>query len=44
MVDPTAGARQTFISDCEICCRAIQLAATIDRDGAIELQARREDD
>ena len=43
-VDRDAGTRQVFVSDCEVCCRPIQVAATVDRDGEINLRAATDDE
>jgi hypothetical protein len=32
-VDPSGGRRQRFVEDCPVCCRPIEFAVTIDRDG-----------
>jgi hypothetical protein len=43
-VDPGGGLRQSFISDCEVCCRPIRFRATVGEDGTVVLDARTEDD
>lgn len=41
-VDKTGGSRQFFITDCEVCCRPIQIEAQLDDEGAVYLVAKRE--
>ena len=41
-VDQTGGSRQFFITDCEVCCRPIQIEVDIDSDGYVNLIAKRE--
>jgi hypothetical protein len=41
-VDPSAGRRQSFIEDCWVCCRPIQLEVTFDAEGHAEVQAEPE--
>lgn len=41
-VDQTAGRRQFFVIDCEICCRPIEVEVDMDADGYIHLVAKRE--
>lgn len=41
-VDATGGSRQSYISDCENCCRPIEIEIDIDEEGAINLVAKRE--
>ena len=41
-VDQTGGGRQFFITDCEVCCRPIQVEVDVDTDGYINLVAKRE--
>ena len=41
-VDQTAGRRQYFVIDCEVCCRPIQIELDIDADGYMTLVAKRE--
>ena len=43
-VDPTAGARQRFVHDCEVCCRPIEVEVTIDRDGTAAIRAARDEE
>lgn len=35
---------QTYIEDCQVCCRPITLAVTVAGDAIIDLAARREDE
>ena len=41
-IDETAGARQEFVTDCEVCCRPIAVEVDIDPDGYINFTAKRE--
>ena len=44
VVDCSAGS-QTYIEDCEVCCRPIQFRTWMDDDGMLAgVEARREDD
>lgn len=43
LVDASAGA-QEYIEDCQVCCRPINLCLTVDDDGQLQLDVRREDD
>ena len=40
-IDETAGARQFFVTDCEVCCRPIEIELDIDPDGTIHFVAKR---
>jgi hypothetical protein len=42
-VDPDGGSSQRFVSDCEVCCRPMELRVTIGSDGAAAIQASTED-
>lgn len=37
-LDPSGGAEQEYVEDCEICCRPWHLRVTFDLDGAAEVQ------
>ena len=41
-IDQTGGDRQFFVTDCEVCCRPIEIEADIDADGVVNLVAKRE--
>lgn len=41
-IDHTAGSRQTLITDCETCCRPIEIEIDVDPDGYVNLIAKRE--
>lgn len=44
VVDPTAGP-QTYIEDCAVCCRPVQLSVAVDEAGEVAaVTASREDD
>lgn len=42
LVDPSQGARQSYVEDCQICCRANVLAVVV-RDDEAEIHAAAED-
>ncbi len=41
-VDKTGGSRQSFVVDCEVCCRPIEIEIDIDQDGEVNFIAKRE--
>ena len=41
-VDATGGSQQFLITDCEVCCRPIQIELAIESDGYVGLTAKRE--
>ena len=41
-IDQTGGDRQFFVTDCEVCCRPIEIELDIDSDGAVNIIAKRE--
>ena len=43
-VDPGGGRRQRFVTDCEICCRPIEVDARIDGAGGIVVDVARDED
>jgi len=43
VIDLTGGSHQTFVTDCEICCRPITATVTVDKDGISSFEARKED-
>ena len=40
-VDQTAGNRQFFVTDCEVCCRPIEIELDIDSEGYTNIVAKR---
>lgn len=42
-VDQSGGRSQTFVQDCEVCCRPIELIVNIDRDGIVNIQVNNEE-
>ncbi len=40
-VDQTGGKRQFFVTDCEVCCRPIDIEIEVESDGYIQLTAKR---
>ncbi|WP_250461246.1 CPXCG motif-containing cysteine-rich protein [Microbulbifer litoralis] len=43
LVDPSAG-EQTYIEDCAVCCRPIQISISEGNDGALQISLRHEDE
>ncbi|MFO1095788.1 MAG: CPXCG motif-containing cysteine-rich protein [Planctomycetaceae bacterium] len=43
-IDLTAGAEQSYVEDCPVCCRPHVLHVTIDEDGHADLWAAAEQD
>lgn len=43
-VDPAGGRRQSYVEDCQVCCRPNVLDVEIDADGDAWIDARREND
>ncbi len=43
LLDWSAG-KQSYIEDCEVCCRPIHLRISFDHDGNATIDARQEDD
>ncbi len=43
-IDPSGGARQDFVVDCQICCRPMDVAARVDAGGEISAEARSPDE
>lgn len=43
-IDKTGGERQTFITDCETCCKPIVIGIEIDADGYVDFSAKQEDE
>ncbi len=43
VIDDSVG-DQAYIEDCQVCCRPIEVAVSIDADGAPMLSVRAEDD
>ena len=41
-IDGTGGSRQFFVTDCEVCCRPIEVELAIDEDGYVSFVAKRE--
>jgi hypothetical protein len=44
LVDPSAGDRQQYVEDCQVCCRPIVLSVSVDGDGDVQLTARAENE
>ena len=43
-VDPSAGRRQSYTEDCQVCCRPWVVKIKIDADGGAEVRLYAEDD
>ena len=43
-LEATAGRRQSFITDCETCCRPIQVEVEVESDGYISFTVKQEDE
>ena len=41
-IDHTAGSRQAFVTDCENCCRPIEIEIQVEPDGYVNFIAKRE--
>ena len=41
-VDNTGGSQQSFVIDCENCCRPIEVEVSVEDDGYVSLIAKRE--
>ncbi len=42
-IDDSAG-DQSYIEDCQVCCRPIDIRVSVDEDGAVSVHARAEND
>ncbi|HWQ36828.1 MAG TPA: CPXCG motif-containing cysteine-rich protein [Blastocatellia bacterium] len=42
LVDPSAGTRQQYVEDCQVCCRPAILTITIDHSGEVWIEAEPE--
>lgn len=42
-VDASAG-DQSYVEDCHVCCRPIEVAVRVDDDGAVDVDVRGEDE
>jgi len=42
-LDPGGGHRQTYVEDCEVCCRPWQVSVTYDGAGGVLVTAERSD-
>jgi len=41
-VDPSGGSSQSFVSDCDVCCKPIDFLVRVDREGAVRIEGRRD--
>ncbi len=39
LLDPSAGSRQSYVEDCQVCCQPWNLEVTVDRDGFCSVTA-----
>ena len=44
MLDPGGGTVQSYVEDCEVCCRPWQLTVTFDEEGRAEVIVEREEE
>jgi len=42
-IDLTSGNSQSFIQDCEVCCRPIDVIVNIDRDGNVNVDVKNDE-
>lgn len=42
-IDPSGGASQSYVEDCQVCCRPWQVEVAIDGDGGVEIEILPED-
>ncbi len=40
----TSVAQQSYIEDCQVCCRPMLITVTVDSDGDVDLQVRNENE
>ena len=44
VIDTDPGTNENFVSDCEVCCKPIQFAVSVDDEGEPTVRARRDDE
>lgn len=44
LVDETAGRRQTYVEDCWVCCRPMQVTVTVHAADEVDVDVRANDD
>jgi len=37
-IDPSGGASQSYVEDCQVCCRPWQVEVAIDDDGGVQIE------
>jgi len=42
-IDPSGGSSQSYVEDCQVCCRPWEVQVTIDEDGAVAIELLTED-
>lgn len=42
-IDPSGGASQNYVEDCQVCCRPWEVQVTIDDDGRVDVELLAED-
>ena len=43
-VDPSAGKRQSYVEDCQVCCRPWQVQVRIDSEGDVDVSLHTQDE
>jgi transposase-like protein len=43
-IDPSAGRSQSYVEDCQVCCRPWQVQVRVDRSGGAQVTLHSEDD
>jgi hypothetical protein len=38
LIDPAGGSSQSYVEDCQVCCRPWEVVITIDDEGRVELE------
>ena len=42
-IDPSGGSSQSYVEDCQVCCRPWEVQVTIDPDGVVQIELLTED-
>ena len=43
-IDPSGGASQSYVEDCQVCCRPWEVQVTIDEDGKVGIELSTENE
>ena len=43
-IDPSGGASQSYVEDCQVCCRPWEVQVTIDEDGGVGIELSTENE